>query len=278
MRTRADTTKIPNSILLACLVVAVGGSLIVHGCGDGADTPAPGPLGGPVDIRVFVCRGPGDGTTPPTSSGYGWTDMHIKALVRQMIHHFPLMAGTGVEVNWPGETITTILEAWAGGHIWAPYTTWSDSLSDHPQAPYNVNYIRMFFVPGIIDAAQPSRYMEAWTLDPAMNQDPYYISGGGSDSKPFILVSDCYVYGGVAPPPYPGTVISTYEQLDMFICERVMGAYMLRRENTTGFDHHEYDVLEPYTFMSHCVYRNGSVDPVIQQEILTKVNGNWNAP
>jgi len=53
---------------------------------------------------------------------------------------------------------------------------------------------------------------------------------------------------------------------------------MLTRENTTGLDHHEYDITSPYSVMSHWDRRTGDVDSDVQEDIRNRLQGCWNCP
>lgn len=256
--------------LLACLALA--------GCRDNTPPPS-GPAA--VQFKVFVVRELGDLSSEPKDRiGYIWNDSQIATLMNDFIQNQRFLTGSqDTHFTWDG----TIQVVWVSGgtaHIELPYTIYITQrlwavANEHP------NKMCVFFVPGIIDAADPTRFMPSFTLDDDHNNDPWW---NGKDWRPMVLISDCMVPTPVEEPVEgmnPDTrMVSIDDQLWRHLVWHAVANFILRHDGESpNWDNHENWLGTDDNIMSRWNDRVKKAIKWMQQEIQEAIeSGQWNQP
>lgn len=255
--------------LLACLALA--------GCKDNTP-PSSGPAA--VQLKVFVVREYGDEPLSPENRlGYQWSDSQITTLMNDFLANQHFLTGSQkAHFAWDKSINTLFLGS--DLRIELPYTLYiTENLWAHAAA--NPDKMCVFFVPTIIDAADPTRFMPSFTLDDDHNNDPWW---NGKYWRPLVLISDCVVYWRVEEPVegmnQSTRIVSMEHQLWHHLVWHAVANFILRHDGESpNWDNHENWQGTDDNFMSRWNDRVKEAIKWMQQEIEEAIeSGQWNQP
>ena len=266
-------------------IICAAALLLLAGC-ESKPTPPPVRPGSQVAVRVYVVRDVRDPGTPSQAIGYAWTDGNITTLVNQAMAS-ALMSGAPNCFTWDGIVRTKYFTFEAESHIWDSYINWVDFISNQSEniSDYQNGRLSLWFIPGIIDASNPSRFMDSYVVDPARNNDPFWLNHNPVP-YPVVLISDCWVWPGINPSTINGAngqgMIQPNYQAQKVVVERALARYGLRFDDINGtnpnWDNQEYwtGSSPAASYMSWWNQRNTA--PVAQNNMAEKLSGNFFAP
>lgn len=266
--------------LAVCLAAAQLACLT--GC-ESKPTPPPFPSGSIIPVKVHVFRDQQDASQPPPNQciGYIWDNFHVRDMVNQALSS-QLMAGTRLNFLWDGYVNEKWLNFEEDEHVWSPYVVWIPLVSNQTEILNDPDSIHIVFVGGILDSQVPARFMDSYTLDPALNNDPFWINYD-PQPRPVILISDCWVPPSVSGDVYGKDwqgIIPKSVQLQETIIERALARWALRLEDWSesdpNWDKQEYWTGANPTYMSWWNQRVAT--PVAQPAVRDKFTTSPFAP